>query len=42
MSRTTSRVRTPPPLMGEHSDEILAELGYDRQQIADLRVAGIL
>ena len=42
MSRTTSRVRTPPPLMGEHSDEILAELGYDRQQIADLRAAGIL
>jgi crotonobetainyl-CoA:carnitine CoA-transferase CaiB-like acyl-CoA transferase len=42
MSRTTGRVRTPPPLMGEHSDEILAELGYDRQQIADLRAAGIL
>ncbi len=26
--------------MGEHSDEILAELGYDEQQIAELRAAG--
>ena len=42
MSRTPSRIRTPPPLMGEHSDEILAELGYDEQQITELRAAGIL
>ena len=42
MSRTPSRIRTPPPLMGEHSDEILAELGYDQEQIAALRAAGVL
>jgi len=42
MSRTGSRIRTPPPLMGEHSEELLAELGYDREQIAELRAAGVL
>ena len=42
MSRTTSTIRTPPPLMGEHSDELLAELGYDAAQIAELRAAGVL
>jgi formyl-CoA transferase len=42
MSRTPSRIRTPPPLMGEHGDEILAELGYDEDQIGALRAAGAL
>jgi formyl-CoA transferase len=42
MSRTNSRIRTPPPLMGEHSEEILGELGYDQEQIAELRAAGVL
>ena len=27
----------PPPALGEHSDEILAELGYDKQTIKALR-----
>jgi crotonobetainyl-CoA:carnitine CoA-transferase CaiB-like acyl-CoA transferase len=29
-------------LMGEHSDEILAELGYDDARIAALREAGVI
>lgn len=37
-SDTTCTVRRPPPLVGEHSAEILAqELGYDAQAIAALR-----
>jgi crotonobetainyl-CoA:carnitine CoA-transferase CaiB-like acyl-CoA transferase len=32
----------PPPLMGEHSDEILAGLGYDESKIAALRDAGVI
>ena len=42
MSRTPSRIRTPPPPMGEHTEEILRELGYDDRQIADLRAAEVL
>jgi crotonobetainyl-CoA:carnitine CoA-transferase CaiB-like acyl-CoA transferase len=39
---TPTEIRTPPPLLGEHSDEILAELGYDSVAIADLRAAGVI
>jgi crotonobetainyl-CoA:carnitine CoA-transferase CaiB-like acyl-CoA transferase len=42
LSRTPSRIRTPPPRMGEHTDEILEGLGYDAAKIADLRAAGVI
>ena len=42
MSRTPSRIRTPPPLMGEHTDEILRERGYDDAQIEALRTAEVI
>jgi formyl-CoA transferase len=42
LSRTPSRIRTPPPTMGEHTDEILADLGYDEARIAELRRAGVI
>ena len=42
MSRTPSRIRTPPPTMGEHTDEILRGLGYDDARIAELRRAGVI
>lgn len=41
-SRTPTRVRTPAPPLGAHSDEILAELGYDAERVARLRAAGIV
>jgi len=42
MSRTPSSICTPPPLMGEHTDEILRGLGYDDERIAELREAEVI
>lgn len=31
-----------PPLLGEHTDAVLAQLGYDAERIAALRAAGVV
>ena len=40
LSRTPGAIRCPPPHAGQHTDEILAELGLDAGAIASLRVSG--
>ena len=35
-------IEHPAPLLGEHTDEVLAELGLDKEQIARLHSAGIV
>lgn len=42
LSDTPGSVRMPPPRLGEHADEILAELGYDTERIAELREQKII
>ncbi|HEU0234928.1 MAG TPA: CoA transferase [Candidatus Limnocylindrales bacterium] len=42
LARRPATVRTPPPLLGEHSAEILAELGYDTADIDGLRASGVI
>jgi hypothetical protein len=37
MSRTPSRIAAPPPLAGQHTDDVLREIGYDADAIAALR-----
>jgi crotonobetainyl-CoA:carnitine CoA-transferase CaiB-like acyl-CoA transferase len=39
---TSPRVRRPAPLIGEHTDEVLAAVGYDQEAIAELRRAGAI
>ena len=36
------RVDRPPPMLGQHNDEVLTELGYGPQQIAGFRSANII
>ncbi len=40
MSRTPPSIDRPPPVLGEHTDEILTALGYDGPAIVDLRTKG--
>ena len=35
-------LRRPAPRLGEHTDEVLAECGFDAAQISDLRTAGVI
>ena len=42
LSRTPSRLAAPPPLIGEHTDEVLAEFGFTTEEIAALRRAKVV
>jgi crotonobetainyl-CoA:carnitine CoA-transferase CaiB-like acyl-CoA transferase len=40
LNETPGSVRRRPPTLGEHTDEILAELGFGREEIVSLRECG--
>jgi len=42
MSRSRSPLVTATPELGEHTDQVLAELGYDASEIGALRADGIV
>jgi crotonobetainyl-CoA:carnitine CoA-transferase CaiB-like acyl-CoA transferase len=42
LSTTPASIRSAPPLLGEHSAEILAELGYSATEVDDLRAGGAI
>jgi crotonobetainyl-CoA:carnitine CoA-transferase CaiB-like acyl-CoA transferase len=42
MSGVARWVRTPAPLLGEHNEEVLAELGVAATERQSLRLAGVI
>ena len=42
LAATPATIRRPPPALGEHADEILAELGYTDDDLATLRADGVI
>ena len=42
LTRTPQRMRNAAPEHGEHTDDVLAALGYNEGAIADLRKRGII
>jgi crotonobetainyl-CoA:carnitine CoA-transferase CaiB-like acyl-CoA transferase len=42
LAATPASVRTPPPLLGEQSDAILAEVGYSPDEIKNLHDTGVV
>jgi glutaryl-CoA transferase len=42
LSATPATVRTPPPLLGQHTDATLHELGYSEAEVAALREAQVV
>ena len=42
MHRTPASVRLAPPVLGQHSEEILAELGYDADEVAGFAADAII
>jgi crotonobetainyl-CoA:carnitine CoA-transferase CaiB-like acyl-CoA transferase len=42
LSRTPAEIRRRPPQLGEHTEDVLASLGYDAQAISELRRLGAI
>lgn len=41
-SATPPMIRRPPPTLGQHTDEVLGELGFSAEQIAALKTGGVV
>jgi formyl-CoA transferase len=40
LSETPAEIRLPPPVLGEHTDDVLSELGYSSEEISKLHESG--
>ncbi len=40
--KTPGRVENPPPTLGQHTEEVLTKIGYDKDAIAGLRERGVI
>jgi crotonobetainyl-CoA:carnitine CoA-transferase CaiB-like acyl-CoA transferase len=42
LTRTPSRMAAPPPGVGEHTEEVLKEFGFEGDEIAEMRKGGVV
>jgi glutaryl-CoA transferase len=42
LSRTPGSIRRAPPLLGQHTGEVLAELGFSPDEVAEMRRSGVV
>ena len=42
LSATPVQMRRAPPLLGQHTDEVLAEIGVGRDELETLRRSGVI
>ena len=42
LSKYKATVERPPPTLGEHTDEVLGELGYPASDVATMRDSGAI
>ena len=42
MSESPWSVRRPAPLLGQHTDEVLAKLGFSKEDIVHLKMRNVL
>ena len=42
LSDTPGDIRLMPPLLGQHTEEVLKELGYNEKDIKELKEKGII
>ena len=42
LAHGSARIDSPPPVLGQNTDEVLRELGYAEAEIAELRAGGVI
>jgi len=42
LTDSPATIRRVPPMLGEHNEEVLGEVGYSPEQIADLKERGVI
>lgn len=41
-SETPATIRLAPPVLGEHTDEVLLEMGYSKERLEELKTEGVI
>jgi crotonobetainyl-CoA:carnitine CoA-transferase CaiB-like acyl-CoA transferase len=42
LSETPGEIKSPPPVLGQHTEEVLLDLGYHKEDIERLREAKVI